>query len=85
MVLDFSSLDKHSSVKCFLCMGSSHVGAFPPLILDRVPGLLGHPCHYHTQTRDVRAVKGNVASCELVLEGPFIKCRGAQIDGGVSG
>ena len=49
------------------------------------PGLFGCSCCYYAETCNVRTVKGDVASCELVLEGPFVKGRGAQIDGGVSG
>ena len=63
-------------------MGPSHVSALSPLILDGVPGLFGRPCCDYTETGNVHAVEGDMASHKLVSKGPFIVSWGAQVDWG---
>ena len=79
MLLDVRPFGIDSSVQLFLGMGPSHVRAFPPLGLDRIPGFLSCPCGLYSKTCNIRTIQGNVPSGKLIAECPFVETRCSRI------
>src|ERR1700678_2208314 len=82
MVLDFRSFDIFGPIECLLGMGTSHVSAFSPFRLYRVPGVFCSPGCDYTQSCHICTIKCDMTPREFVTKLPFIEGRITRINGG---
>ena len=82
MLLNVGVLCVDGTVKHFLSMGTSHVGALSPFTLDGIPGFPSGTRGFYAKFINVRTVQSNMPSGELVTEVPLIVVWCSGVDGG---